>query len=140
MSYLNLLYEKKHRIVYITIDRPKVLNAIDPPTGQAICQAINDFNEDDDLWVAIFTGAGDRAFSAGADIKATAQRRDESGRVLVTLRGGQSRRCHPRSVGGAGSRGQDPFGRVKVDCLTGLSDAPNRDRGRDDRGSYTIGV
>lgn len=78
MAYLNLLYEKKNRIVYITINRPQVLNAIDPPTGQALCQAINDFNEDYALWVAIITGAGDRAFSAGADLKSVAPHRDES--------------------------------------------------------------
>ncbi len=62
-------YEQKDRIVTITIDRPEARNAIDPETHQALIEAWIRFRDDADAWVAILTGAGERAFSAGADLK-----------------------------------------------------------------------
>jgi len=64
-----LLYEKRGKIVYMTINRPRALNAIDPETLQELSQALLDFRGDKDRWVAILTGSGNRAFSVGADIK-----------------------------------------------------------------------
>ena len=62
-------YKKDGRIAIITLNRPDVLNAINAELGQELNKAIKDFRDDPDLWVAIITGAGDRAFSAGADIR-----------------------------------------------------------------------
>ncbi len=64
-----VLYEQKDRLVTITINRPEAMNAIDPETHQALVEAWTRFRDDDGAWVAILTGAGDRAFSAGADLK-----------------------------------------------------------------------
>ncbi|HET9491743.1 MAG TPA: enoyl-CoA hydratase-related protein [Methylomirabilota bacterium] len=65
----SVLYEQKDRVVTITINRPEAMNAIDPETQQALVEAWMRFRDDDSAWVAILTGAGDRAFSAGADLK-----------------------------------------------------------------------
>jgi len=69
----NIIYEKKGRLAYVTINRPERRNAIDGDTSQEILDAFNDFKEDDELWVAVLTGAGDVAFSAGADLRAMAE-------------------------------------------------------------------
>src|SRR6186997_3189857 len=63
-----LLYEKRDRVAYLTINRPDAKNAIDPETHQLLWEAWEDFAEDDSVDVAILTGAGD-AFCAGADLK-----------------------------------------------------------------------
>ena len=65
----SVLYEQKDRIVTITMNRPDAMNAIDPETNQALIEAWTRFRDDDTAWVAILTGAGDKAFSAGADLK-----------------------------------------------------------------------
>ncbi len=62
-------YEKKGRIAYFTLNRPEALNAFNPEMFQALSDALIDFKQDETLWVGILTGAGDRAFSAGADVK-----------------------------------------------------------------------
>ncbi len=64
-----IIYDKKDRIAYLTINRPEALNAMDHITWQEIFAAIEDFRDDDDSWVMIITGAGDKAFSVGADLK-----------------------------------------------------------------------
>jgi len=69
----NIIYEKKGRLAYVTINRPERRNAIDGDTSQELLDAFNDFKEDDELWVAVLTGAGDVAFSAGADLRAMAE-------------------------------------------------------------------
>jgi enoyl-CoA hydratase/carnithine racemase len=68
MSYEKILYEKQGRIAVITINRPERMNAIDPQTSAELYEAWCDFRDDDDLWVGILTGAGERAFSAGNDL------------------------------------------------------------------------
>ncbi|PYM83372.1 MAG: enoyl-CoA hydratase [Candidatus Rokuibacteriota bacterium] len=65
----SVLYAQTDRLVTITINRPEAMNAIDPETHQALIDAWTRFRDDDTAWVAILTGAGDRAFSAGADLK-----------------------------------------------------------------------
>jgi enoyl-CoA hydratase/carnithine racemase len=64
-----ILYEKKDKIGIITINRPEAMNAIDPETSEELRKAWVDFRDDPNLWVGILTGAGDKAFSAGADLK-----------------------------------------------------------------------
>ncbi|HYZ30541.1 MAG TPA: enoyl-CoA hydratase/isomerase family protein [Thermoleophilaceae bacterium] len=63
-----LLYEKRERIAYLTLNRPDAKNAIDPELHQLLWGAWEDFRDDDSVDVAILTGAGD-AFCAGADLK-----------------------------------------------------------------------
>ena len=66
-------YEKRDRIAYVTINRPEVMNALHPPASDELSAVWDDFATDPDTWVAILTGAGERAFSAGNDLKWTAQ-------------------------------------------------------------------
>jgi enoyl-CoA hydratase/carnithine racemase len=61
--------ERDGRIFTVTIDRPEVMNALHPPANGELGEVFDEFCADDDLWVAIITGAGDRAFSAGNDLK-----------------------------------------------------------------------
>lgn len=61
--------ERDGRVFTVTINRPEVLNAIHPPTSQALHEAFDEFEQDPDLWVAIVTGSGERAFCAGNDLK-----------------------------------------------------------------------
>lgn len=72
-EFENILFEPQGHLAYITLNRPERRNAIDPQTSYEILRAFTTFKEDDDLWVAIVTGAGDQAFSAGADLVAMAQ-------------------------------------------------------------------
>jgi enoyl-CoA hydratase/carnithine racemase len=63
-----VLYEKRDRIAYVTINRPEARNAVSPAVHQGMIAAWADFAEDDSVDVAILTGAGE-AFCAGADLK-----------------------------------------------------------------------
>jgi enoyl-CoA hydratase/carnithine racemase len=64
----NVLYEKKGPIAYVTINRPKVLNALNAKTISELRSVFEDVRDDADVRGVIFTGAGDKAFAAGADI------------------------------------------------------------------------
>jgi enoyl-CoA hydratase/carnithine racemase len=65
-------YEKRDRVAYVTLHRPEVLNALHPPAGDELTRVWDDVAADPEVWVAVLTGAGDRAFSAGNDLKWTA--------------------------------------------------------------------
>ncbi len=65
---MGILYEKKDRVAYFTLNRPEALNAFDPPSLEEFSKALIDFRDDPEAWVGIITGAGERAFSAGADL------------------------------------------------------------------------
>ncbi len=69
MSYKLIKVEKEDHVTTITINRPEVMNAISPPTSAEMSRAFDDFAGEADAWVCILTGAGDRAFSAGNDLK-----------------------------------------------------------------------
>ncbi len=68
MEYENIIYEKKDHIVTITINRPEVHNAINQETNLELHHAWKSFRDDEDAFVAIYTGAGDKSFSAGWDL------------------------------------------------------------------------
>src|SRR5881296_2744318 len=72
MPFEFVRYEKRSRIAYVTINRPEVMNALHPPANDELSRVWDDFATDPDTWVAILTGAGDKAFSAGNDLKYTA--------------------------------------------------------------------
>ena len=92
-QYEKILYEKDGRLALITINRPNSLNAIDPQTSYELHSAFSDFRDDPDLWVAILTGSGERAFSTGNDLVAMAQMMAGTGPDL-------------------GERGRAPFGGI----------------------------
>jgi enoyl-CoA hydratase len=64
----NIKIEKKNSIAYITIDRPKVLNALNMQTIGELREAFNQIKDDAEVRVALLTGSGEKAFVAGADI------------------------------------------------------------------------
>src|SRR6476659_519583 len=69
----NVLYEKRGGIAYVTVNRPKVLNALNHRTWTDLRTAFADAQDDADVRGVILTGAGDKAFIAGADIGELAQ-------------------------------------------------------------------
>jgi len=72
-------FELADRIATVTINRPEAMNALDPATLAALAAAWAEIRDNPEIWTAIVTGAGDRAFCAGADLKQTIPRRaDES--------------------------------------------------------------
>ena len=64
----HLIYEKRDGIAYLTMNRPEKRNALTPEMVIQLAEAWTDFRDDGDARVAILTGAGDRAFCAGADL------------------------------------------------------------------------
>jgi enoyl-CoA hydratase/carnithine racemase len=94
-TYERITYEKDGRLALITINRPDRMNAIDPRTSYELHHAFCDFRDDDGLWVAILTGAGDRAFSAGNDLVAMSEmqagKRREADELLRAPFGGITR-------------------------------------------------
>jgi enoyl-CoA hydratase/carnithine racemase len=88
----NVLYEKKGSIAYVTVNRPKVLNALNTPTWKDLRTAFEDARDDTSIRGVILTGAGGKAFIAGADISeladATAVEAETSssfGQVVLNL-------------------------------------------------------
>lgn len=73
MAYQNLAYERKEGIAYVTLQRPKVLNALNRATLEELRDALVEAREDAEVRVVILTGAGEKAFVAGADINELAQ-------------------------------------------------------------------
>jgi enoyl-CoA hydratase len=73
MAYENIVYEKNEGIARITFQRPKVLNALNRATLRELSDALADAREDAAVRVVILTGAGEKAFVAGADITELAQ-------------------------------------------------------------------
>jgi enoyl-CoA hydratase/carnithine racemase len=72
MSYDHVIYEKKGHVAYVTLNRPERMNALDKHSHRELIEIFDDFASDGNAWLAIITGAGDRAFCAGNDLKATA--------------------------------------------------------------------
>jgi len=88
----NVLYEKKGPLAYVTINRPKVLNALNAKTVSELRSVFEDARDDSTVRGVVFTGAGDKAFAAGADIgemandtPLTAEQKTRSGQALTDL-------------------------------------------------------
>ncbi|HID64213.1 MAG TPA: enoyl-CoA hydratase/isomerase family protein, partial [Anaerolineae bacterium] len=69
MTYQNILVKREDRTAIITINRPQVLNALSQATVDELDAAIDELGTDDGVRAIIITGAGKKAFAAGADIK-----------------------------------------------------------------------
>jgi enoyl-CoA hydratase/carnithine racemase len=94
MSYDHVIYEKRGHVAYVTLNRPERMNALENHSHRELIEIFDDFATDAKMWVAIITGAGDRAFCAGNDLKATAtasangeKRVDPSSRFAAITRG-----------------------------------------------------
>src|SRR6266496_2994418 len=80
MNFSNILFEKKNAIAYVTVNRPKVLNALNMATMEELRAAFHDIKNDAGVRVVILTGAGEKAFIAGADIGELAKHDAVSGK------------------------------------------------------------
>jgi enoyl-CoA hydratase/carnithine racemase len=85
-------------LTIITIERPEVMNSLHPPANAELAAVFDDFVADPEQWVAIITGAGDRAFSAGNDLKYQASGGDMSGQPKAGFGGLTSRYDNPKPV------------------------------------------
>jgi enoyl-CoA hydratase len=83
MTYENILFEKKNSIAYVTVNRSKVLNALNMATMEELRAAFTDIKDDLSIRVAILTGAGEKAFVAGADIGELAKQDAVSGKEFA---------------------------------------------------------
>ncbi|MCH8075035.1 MAG: enoyl-CoA hydratase/isomerase family protein [SAR324 cluster bacterium] len=72
MNFQFIGVETKHHVTTIVLKRPEVMNALHPPASAELGAAFDAFAADDDAWVAIVTGSGAQAFSAGNDLKVAA--------------------------------------------------------------------
>lgn len=74
MAYDFIAYEKHDQIAFVTINRPEHSNALHTDASKEMRRAFEDFRDDSKVRVAILTGAGQRAFCAGYDLKVAAAR------------------------------------------------------------------
>ena len=80
MTFSDIVFEKKDAIAYVTVNRPKVLNALNMATMEELRAAFHEIKNDAGLRVVILTGSGEKAFIAGADISELAQHDAVSGK------------------------------------------------------------
>jgi enoyl-CoA hydratase/carnithine racemase len=80
MNFENILLEKKNSIAYVTVNRPKVLNALNMATMEELRAAFHGVKNDKSIRVVILTGSGEKAFIAGADISELAKHDAVSGK------------------------------------------------------------
>jgi enoyl-CoA hydratase len=90
-----VLRERRGHVELLTINRPEARNAINRATALALSDALDECETDDDVWVVVLTGAGDKAFSAGMDLKAFA-----AGEFPITEKGfgGLTKRDFPKPL------------------------------------------
>ncbi|MCH9671278.1 MAG: enoyl-CoA hydratase/isomerase family protein [Gammaproteobacteria bacterium] len=69
-------FDVNNHVARITLNRPEALNALNPQLRWELSQHFDEVERNDDIWLAVITGAGERAFSAGADLKHRALERD----------------------------------------------------------------
>jgi dehydration protein DpgD len=91
-----VLYVKRGHVAYVTLNRPAVLNAMDLRTHELLGSIWDEIAADDEVWLTVLTGAGDRAFSVGQDLKELA------GRI-------HSGTARPSSFGSGGAAGWPRF-------------------------------
>lgn len=95
MELTRIRYEKRDRVAHVTLDRPERRNAMDLRMHEELAYVWDDFEADDDLWLAVLTGAGDRAFSAGQDLRELAAR-IEDGTAAPSTFGSRGKPGWPR--------------------------------------------
>lgn len=109
----NVIYEKKNRIAYVTLNRPEALNALDDELNNELWGTWDDFARDESLDVAILTGAG-RAFCAGADLKTFIPKWEKAN--MLDLRKNVS-----TGIGGGITRGQHRIAKPIIAAINGFA-------------------
>jgi len=82
-----LLQERRDHVAYLTLNRPEQRNALNAPLRSQLIEALVDANEDADVFAIVITGAGDRAFCAGGDIKEFNEIAKRGGRFPTPMSG-----------------------------------------------------
>lgn len=108
-----VLYEKRNRVGYITLNRPEALNALDDELNSELGTVWDDYAEDDSLDVAILTGAG-KAFCAGADLKTFIPKWEKASMLDV-------RRNIPSGIGGGITRGRHGMTKPIIAAVNGAA-------------------
>lgn len=90
--------EKEGRLTIVTIQRPEVMNSLHPPASAELGKVFDEFVADTEQWIAIITGAGDRAFSAGNDLKYQASGGDMGATPFAGFGGITSRFDNPKPI------------------------------------------
>ncbi|MGA9584712.1 MAG: enoyl-CoA hydratase-related protein [Terracidiphilus sp.] len=108
MDYENLRVEKRGALAIVTLDRPKVLNALNTATFAELDSAFDELASDGEVRVALLTGAGERAFAAGADIRELA---------AVNAREGKAFSLHGQAV----FRKIETLGKPVIACVRGFA-------------------
>ena len=106
-----VLYEKRNRIGYVTLNRPEALNALDDDINEELWTVWDDFAKDDSLDVAILTGAG-KAFCSGADLKTFIPKWEKANMLDI-------RRNVETGIGGGITRGQHRITKPIVAAING---------------------
>ena len=88
MTYETILVDRIDGVAIVTLNRPRVLNAMNLALSQELGQAVSDLEADDDVRAIILTGAGERSFSAGADIHEMRTLSQEQTEQAPNIRGG----------------------------------------------------
>ncbi|MCC5923542.1 MAG: enoyl-CoA hydratase/isomerase family protein [Crocinitomicaceae bacterium] len=83
MNFENILVSKENKVALVTINRPKQLNALNKVTISELNAALTELDQDNEVRVVILTGAGEKAFVAGADIKEFADFDQKQGQDLA---------------------------------------------------------
>src|SRR6266576_372136 len=73
MDYQTVLFEVRDQIAYVTFNRPESMNAVNRQMAKDLVDACQQIEDDSAIRIAIFTGAGEKAFSAGMDLKERAE-------------------------------------------------------------------
>jgi crotonobetainyl-CoA hydratase len=108
----SLIIDRRGPIVILTMNRPDVRNAVNAELTAALSHAYDELEADDDVWVVVLTGAGTKAFSAGADLKEMGERRYQR-------RDAESRPTAP--IGGFGGITGREFAKPLVAAVNGLA-------------------
>ncbi|MBS04973.1 MAG: enoyl-CoA hydratase [Gammaproteobacteria bacterium] len=93
-------FEVKDKVAWITLNRPEAMNSLNAIIRWELSHHWDEVERNDDIWIAVVTGAGDRAFCAGADLKFRSQERDASPqqRAEWARMGAETRGLHERWV------------------------------------------
>jgi enoyl-CoA hydratase len=106
-----VLYEKRNRIGYVTLNRPEALNALDDDTNAELWSVWDDFAKDESLDVAILTGAG-KDFCSGADLKTFIPKWEKANMLDI-------RKNVPTGIGGGITRGQHRITKPVIAAING---------------------
>ena len=79
-------FEVKDKVAWITLNRPAAMNSINPELRWQLSEHLNEVENNDDIWLAVITGAGEKAFCAGADLKHRAMERNATSEQLAKWR------------------------------------------------------